>query len=146
MYCARAKKLQLELQLASIGHRVDEKQLVQKILMGLSKCFETVRDIILFQGNLNLFHVAAKLRVVESCMTLKNRIEATDSVVRSAEKNKQEMNEKKMRCFGCGQRGHVKNNCTNYKMQNRQEAGGASVGSRTPNHLYLYANCNNRWA
>jgi gag-polypeptide of LTR copia-type len=40
-YCARARHIQLEL--ASVGQRIDDHRLIRRVLMGLSRAFSGVR-------------------------------------------------------------------------------------------------------
>jgi transposase InsO family protein len=106
-YCARARRIQLEL--ASVGQKVDDQRLIRRVLMGLPKAYSGVRDIVLFQNNIDVDRVVAQLKVAEESMGRKTEEEST--ALAAAEKKKGKHQKKKIICFKCGKPGHMKRNC-----------------------------------
>ena len=103
-YVARAQKVRLEL--TSAGEQVSDQRLMRAILRGLPDEFETIREILLAQTNVQLADAMSRLRVAEERI---GRSEGSGATALAASKKKRDMS--KIRCYNCQQFGHFKRDC-----------------------------------
>ena len=89
-----------------VSHRVSDQRLMRAILRGLPDEFETIREILLAQTNVQLADAMSRLRVAEERI---GRSEGSGATALAASKKKRDMS--KIRCYNCQQFGHFKGDC-----------------------------------